>query len=138
LREIVQTGSLPSIRGKVVSVLRTREQELETENEKLRAQLYGNREPDGGSIDGQQERAYGEAGTTQKQPTPDEAIEWLFTFHDDPDKTPHYVEIREAAKTFAKVILRHTPGSGDKILAIQKVREAVMFANAGIALDGRA
>jgi len=69
--------------------------------------------------------------------TPEECIDFLFTFHDDPDKTPHYVEIREGAKQFAKVILRHTPGGQDRITAINKLRETVMFANACVALSGR-
>jgi hypothetical protein len=85
--------------------------------------------------------AYGNAlGETQgilRQQTPEECIDFLFTFHDDPDKTPHYIEIRESAKTFAKVLLRHTPGGQDRITAINKLRETVMFANACVALSGR-
>lgn len=76
----------------------------------------------------------GQQGMTQ---TPEECIDFLFTFHDDPDKTPHYVEIRESAKTFAKVIVRHTPGGADRLTAINKLREVVMFANACVALSGR-
>lgn len=72
-----------------------------------------------------------------RQQTPEECIDFLFTFHDDPDKAPHFVEIREAAKQFAKVILRHTPGGADRITAINKLRETVMFANACVALSGR-
>lgn len=72
-----------------------------------------------------------------RQQAPEECIDFLFTFHDDPDKTPHYVEIREAAKTFAKVIVRHTPGGADRLTAINKLREVVMFANACVALSGR-
>jgi hypothetical protein len=69
--------------------------------------------------------------------SPEETIDYLFTFHDDPDKTPHYIEIREAAKTFAKVLIRHCPGCADRTTAIRKVREAVMTANAAVALSGR-
>jgi hypothetical protein len=73
-----------------------------------------------------------------RQQTPEEVIDFLFTFHDDPDKTPHYVEIRESAKQFAKVVVRHTPFAGpDRVTAVQKIREAVMFANACVALSGR-
>lgn len=74
---------------------------------------------------------------TMREETPEECIDFLFTFHDDPDKTPHYVEIREAAKAFAKVIVRHTPGGQDRLTAINKLREVVMFANACVALSGR-
>lgn len=88
-----------------------------------------------------QERGYavneGAAGQLGRAQTPEECIDFLFTFHDDPDKTPHYVEIREAAKTFAKVIVRHTPGGQDRLTAINKLREVVMFANACVALSGR-
>ena len=76
-------------------------------------------------------------GMQLRTPTPEEAIDFLFTFHDNPDKTPHYIEIREAAKTFAKVLVRHVPQCGDRLTAVQKIREAVMFANAAVALDGR-
>ena len=72
-----------------------------------------------------------------KQETPEETIDYLFTFHDDPDKTPHYVEIRESAKQFAKVLIRHCPSCADRTTAIRKVREAVMTANAAVALSGR-
>jgi hypothetical protein len=119
-------------------MLRTREQELEMENQKLRAELYGT-----ASTSPQRAYAVNECNAAQqgmagRAETPEETIDYLFTFHDDPDKTPHYVEIREAAKAFAKVIIRHTPPCGDRVLAIQHVREAVMFSNASVALSGRA
>lgn len=75
--------------------------------------------------------------TNTRAESPEETIDYLFTFHDDPDKTPHYIEIREAAKSFAKVLIRHTPACADRTAAIRKVREAVMTANAAIALSGR-
>lgn len=61
----------------------------------------------------------------------------IFTYHDDPIATPHYVEVREAAKAFAKVLLRHVPSCADQTAAMRKLRECVMTANAGIALSGR-
>ena len=77
-------------------------------------------------------------GQAGRQETPQEKIDYLFTFHDDPDKAPHYVEIRESAKAFALVILRHgSAGSADQRTAIEHVRQAVMFANASVALNGR-
>ena len=48
-----------------------------------------------------------------------------------------YEVIRAAGREFASVILRNTPASPDQSTAIRKVREAVMVANASVALDGR-
>jgi hypothetical protein len=48
-----------------------------------------------------------------------------------------YEAIRVAARTFAGVLLRHTPVSADQSAALRKVREAVMTANASIALNGK-
>jgi hypothetical protein len=64
-------------------------------------------------------------------------IDNLFIFHSDPKDLSHIVEIREAAKFFAKAILRHSPRGRDSREAIEHVRLAVMFANAAIALGGR-
>lgn len=61
----------------------------------------------------------------------------IFTYHDDPNAVPHYVEVREGAKAFAKVLLRHVPTCADQTAAMRKLRECVMTANAGIALGGR-
>jgi hypothetical protein len=44
-----------------------------------------------------------------------------------------YQTIREAGRTFAQVIVEHTPPSADQTAAVRKVREAVMTANAAIA-----
>jgi hypothetical protein len=125
-------------------MLRTRRQELEAaiknayaELESLDRKVPGVVES-GNLAQAQTQTAEYQTDMCARAESPEEAIDYLFTFHDDPDKTPHYVEIREAAKQFAKVILRHTPGGGDRMLAIQKVREAVMFANACVALSGRA
>jgi hypothetical protein len=66
-----------------------------------------------------------------------EQLDDIFRYHDDPKKVPNYLAVREAAKCFAKAILENTPGSADQSAAIRKVREAVMTANAAIALDGK-
>jgi hypothetical protein len=76
----------------------------------------------------------GMAGQKLSQRDP---IDDVFTFHDNPEAVPHYVEIREAAKTFARVIDRHAPWSEDKRTALDCVRAAVMWANAAVALNGR-
>jgi hypothetical protein len=66
-----------------------------------------------------------------------EQIEELFTYHAPrPEQIPHYEAIRAAAKTFAQVLVTHTPTSADQTAAIRKLRESVMTANASIALAG--
>lgn len=116
--------------------MRDRRQELEVQIKNAYAELesMNKRTPDcavqesiGGATQG-----YG-----LRPESPEETIDYLFTFHDDPDKTPHYVEIRESAKQFAKVLIRHCPSCSDRTTAIRKVREAVMTANAAVALSGR-
>lgn len=70
-------------------------------------------------------------------PITETQIDDIFTFHDDPAKIPAYQNVREAAKQFAKVLVKNTPACADQTAAVRKVREAVMTANAAIALDGR-
>ncbi len=53
------------------------------------------------------------------------------------DKLVHYDAVHAAAKSFASVILKHTPPSEDQAAALRLLREATMTANAAIALDGR-
>ena len=125
----------------MVRVLRTRQQELEAKIKQCYAELedinQGRPVPEVG-WDGVGE-CNNQASTPMglRQESPEETIDYLFTFHDDPDKTPHYVEIRESAKQFAKVLIRHCPPCADRTTAIRKVREAVMTANAAVALSGR-
>lgn len=65
-------------------------------------------------------------------------IEDIFTYHppkgDQPEK---YTKIREAAKAFARVLVENTPKCADQSAAIRHLREAVMTANAAVALEGR-
>ena len=59
----------------------------------------------------------------------------IFTYHPpEGDQTARYEQIRGAALTFAKEILVNTPACADQTVAIRKVREAVMIANAAIAI----
>ena len=51
------------------------------------------------------------------------------------DQAERYVKIRLAAKDLAAVILENTPVSADQNAALRKVREAVMTANAAIAIN---
>ena len=52
------------------------------------------------------------------------------------DQLPKYREIRDAALVFARVIEASAQNCGDRDTAIRYLREAVMFANAAIALEG--
>ena len=57
-----------------------------------------------------------------------------FTYHAPMDAQMRaYRNIREAAYTFAAILLTNTPEGADQSAAIRKVREAVMTANAAVA-----
>lgn len=61
-------------------------------------------------------------------------IENAFTYHPPKDKQPEmYARIRNQAKSLAYVIEGAVPDSREKSLAMTKLEEAVMWANAGIA-----
>lgn len=66
-------------------------------------------------------------------------LEHIFTYHPPSNEATveRYAHIRAAARAFAGVILEQTPEGADQSAALRKVREAVMTANAAIALDGR-
>lgn len=62
----------------------------------------------------------------------------IFTYHSPtPDQLPKYQALRDAALAFAEAIVANTPQSADQTAAIRHVREAVMTANASIALGGQ-
>jgi hypothetical protein len=64
-------------------------------------------------------------------------LDHVFKFHaPTEDQIPKYNELREAARTFAQTIERLTPAGPDQSAAIRHLREAVMTANAAIALGG--
>lgn len=76
------------------------------------------------------------------EPTPVAAIEAaladVFSYHaPGPEDPAKYEAVRAAARELARVILVHCPPSADRTFAIRQVREAVMTANASIALKGR-
>ena len=63
-------------------------------------------------------------------------LEHHFTYHAPRDgQAKRYDAIRVAGKHLAGIILDNTPPSADQSAAIRKVREAVMTANAAIALE---
>lgn len=59
----------------------------------------------------------------------------VFSYHPPADaaQTATYQAIREGGKTLAKLIDERAPDGPEKTLAIRKIQEAVMWANAGIA-----
>jgi len=65
-----------------------------------------------------------------------EDLDAIFTYHaPTEEQTSRYAQIRHAARMFAQTILYCTPHGPDQQIAIRKVREAVMTANASIALE---
>ena len=61
-------------------------------------------------------------------------IESAFTYHTPKPGHPEmYTEIREKAKELAYLIDEISPDSREKSLAMTKLEECVMWANAGIA-----
>lgn len=64
------------------------------------------------------------------------SLDDVFTYHAPTQaQIPRYEEIRAAAKRFAQIVVNNTPASADQTAAIRKIREAVMTANAAIALE---
>lgn len=71
--------------------------------------------------------------------TIDPTLSKLFTFQiPGPSEREKYDQIRTAAIEFAQTIVDNTVKGPDQTVAIRHVREAVMTANASIALGGAA
>lgn len=64
----------------------------------------------------------------------EENLDDVFSYHNDERRVPHYNAVREAAKELARAILRNSPDCADRSTALRSVRNAVMEANAAIAL----
>lgn len=63
-------------------------------------------------------------------------IENSFTYHPPTGyQVERYQQIRDKAKMLATEIEGHCPESAEKTLAIRKLQEAVMWANASIAIN---
>lgn len=74
-----------------------------------------------------------EATLTEEQQA---ELDNVFSYHKPFGTQPQrYEAIRAKAKELATVILLSTPKSADQSAAIRKVREAVMTANAAIAIN---
>ncbi len=68
-----------------------------------------------------------------------ERLDRLFMYHaPTPDQLPKYEDIRARGRELARVILELCPPGEDREVALRKVREAVMTANASVALRGLA
>lgn len=65
-------------------------------------------------------------------------IEHVFTYHtaSEADRV-RYVAIRDGAKALVCIIIATVPPSSDRTVALRRVREAVMYANAALALGGK-
>ena len=63
-------------------------------------------------------------------------IDAIFTYHDPDPKTqiPKYEQIRSEARELAATVLELCPASAEATLAIRHIQQAVMFANAAIAI----
>ena len=65
-------------------------------------------------------------------------IDRYFTYHKPVGSQPQrYESIREMGKDLARVIKSECPPSPESTIAIRKVQEAVMWANASIAINER-
>jgi len=65
------------------------------------------------------------------------SLEDIFSYHKPTDETiPKYLKLRQAALSFASEIDALCPPGPDRTAAIRLVREAVMTANASVALNG--
>jgi len=61
-------------------------------------------------------------------------LEKIFTYNPPKgNQSERYSEIRSKAKEFCELIQKNSPESAEQTLAIRKIEEAVMWANAGIA-----
>ena len=60
----------------------------------------------------------------------------IFTYHPPiGDQTARYMQLREAALAFAKTVQTLTPPSREQSVALTNIQQAVMWANAAIAIN---
>lgn len=66
----------------------------------------------------------------------DPDLEKRFTYHAPKDGQPErYTQIRAKAKELAELVVELAPSSRERSLALTKIEEAVMWANAAIARE---
>ncbi len=77
-------------------------------------------------------------GRAMRERSPEEIIEELFTYHPVQDEAQQlkYGMVRDSAKALALQIWKACPYGRDRTRAIDALRDAVMIANAAIALNG--
>lgn len=64
-------------------------------------------------------------------------LQEIFTYHKPGlEQLPKYEAVRNAGLCFAQVIIGNVPECADRTVALRKIREVVMDANAAIALNG--
>lgn len=64
-------------------------------------------------------------------------LNFIFTYQPaSEEQLKQYQAIREAARNFATVLFENSPRCADQVVAFRRIREAVMNANAAIALKG--
>lgn len=78
------------------------------------------------------------AGTASRPYSDEELLNEIFKYHPPLDDATRlrYEALRGAARNFAQVILTNVPFGADRQAALRHVREAVMTANAAVALNG--
>ncbi len=71
-------------------------------------------------------------------PVTKENLKEVFTYHAPTEiQREQYNSIRTAAHDFALALIENTPTCADQQAALRHVREAVMTANAAVALNGK-
>lgn len=61
-------------------------------------------------------------------------LDTAYTYHaPTPEKQETYVLLRETAKALAEAVILHAPIGRERSVALTKIEEAVMWANAAIA-----
>ena len=79
----------------------------------------------------------GSAGYSCRPLSNAEILAELFEYHPPTAETlPKFQAINQAAKNFAEVVLQNCPAGADRSIALNCIRNARMFANAAIALNG--
>jgi hypothetical protein len=62
----------------------------------------------------------------------------VFRYHQPtPEQEQAYLEVQAVMQQAAQTLLRHCPASTDRDHAMRQLRDARMWANASIALEGR-
>jgi len=63
-------------------------------------------------------------------------LENVFTYHKPFGNQPErYEQLRKVAKEFAINVVNHTPVSREQSLALTSIQQAIMWANAAIAIN---